>query len=107
MSPFIAPTVSAALSVLVCAAPLGAEDSIARVHEFVEIYNTHAAPALRSFIRDHYDERSLDSSPRAEEVFADRWLRAFSLVGPVSVRHLERDGACSASRPAASSREPG
>lgn len=57
---------------------------------FVDVYNSQAAPDLSAFIREHY-AASLLGTPAAADAATIRWLRAYSLVGPVAVRHVERD----------------
>lgn len=61
--------------------------------EFIRIYNLQTFPSLDRFVREQYSEDVLDQTSGGESAIVDRWMRVFSLVGPVSCRYAERDDA--------------
>ena len=58
---------------------------------FINVYNLNEPHTLTEFIRAQYAE-SLVSNKDELRAHRDRWLRAYSLVGPVELRHVEADG---------------
>ncbi len=58
---------------------------------FINVYNLNEPRTLTDFIRTTYAE-SLVSTEDELRAQRDRWLRAYSLIGPVELRHVEADG---------------